>query len=447
MSSGAVTRNEACTYAASLLTVTLLLALVPVGETAAQWAAGPGETVRNSFGYPHQAGTAVCRGACGRDCPSSCDREIRYECAPGDRLLRVQTMSCGTHPACREHDDCLDRCASEHAEGYDCQAECHAEVMSLWPIEQAASWAAGGGPFEGEPILFEYTKDQPGGPEAFYRCPEQAQLQCSEGQAVCLAGGASVAPVFAGYEGSGAGSMRVANFQSGTVCTRGGKPTSVCQGAVDIEVTGEDRCAQADGDRPCTWYGFEFDYRGAVPGEPLYCSSSGIKGDFLGGIVTGALKSADADNAINDEFGELLGGVQKELNKGKSLDQALSGITITTADGQTLGGKRPVEAFASPGVPGEVAVNTPSGHLLVPMFELQGEQPSGSSVEHHIRCLQAGRPVIETTFRLSFTGGGDTGSNAEGVISGSCDCACANRGKVDELCEFFCEEEFSSCPG
>lgn len=399
MSSAAGTRPEMRARFEGLLIVCLLLVLFPQ-ESSAQWAAGPGETVRNVFGPQKNQDAPACRGACGMDCPSSCDQELRFECAGGGRLLRVQTMSCGTHPACREHDDCLDRCTQEQAAGFDCSTQCNTDVMSLWPVEQAASWAAGGGPFEGEPILFEYTVDRPGGPEAYYRCPPGAVQQCGDPKTVCQLDGVAVDPVFASYAGSGAGSLRVAGFRSGNVCTEGGEPDSVCQDAVDIRVTGSDQCAQPDGPRACTWYGFEFDYRNAVPGEPLYCQSSGADGDFLGGIVTGVLKSASADP--NTEFGSFLGGLQKELGSGKSLDQVFAGITMTTADGQVLGGSAPAEAFPSPGVPGEVAVDSSSGHLLVPMFELYGAKPPGSSVEHHVRCSQGGRPVIETVFRLHF---------------------------------------------
>jgi hypothetical protein len=385
---------------AGVVAVGLALVAFYPEEASAQWAAGPGETVRNSFGPMKNQSAPACRGACGLDCPSSCEREVRFECAGGGRLLRVQTMSCGTHPVCREHDDCLDRCSQEHAAGYDCATECHTKVMSLWPIEQAASWAAGGGPFDGEPIQFEYTMDRPGGAEAFYRCPQGSVQQCGDAGAVCQIDGTAVEPIFASYAGSGAGSLRVADFRSGSVCTEGGKPTSVCQGVVDIRVTGNDQCAQPGGPRACTWYGFEFDYRNAIPGEPLFCQSSGAEGDFLGGVVTGALKSVNADT--NSEFGKLLGGLQQELNSGKSLDQVFSSITMVTEDGQVLGGSAPADAFASPGVPGELAVNSPSGHMLVPIFELYGAKSPGSSVEHHVRCSQGGRPVIETLFRLHF---------------------------------------------
>ena len=47
----------------------------------------------------------------------------------------------------------------------------------------------------------------------------------------------------------------------------------------------------------------------------------------------------------------------------------------------------------------------------------------------------------------SGTAGSPAGSNgAAGSMGGDCDCDCANKGKVDELCEFFCEEDFAKCP-
>lgn len=37
-------------------------------------------------------------------------------------------------------------------------------------------------------------------------------------------------------------------------------------------------------------------------------------------------------------------------------------------------------------------------------------------------------------------------SSAGAIMGGDCDCDCAYKGKVDDLCEFFCEEEFAACP-
>jgi len=39
-----------------------------------------------------------------------------------------------------------------------------------------------------------------------------------------------------------------------------------------------------------------------------------------------------------------------------------------------------------------------------------------------------------------------SGNSSGGTIGGGCDCDYANRGKLEEFCEFFCEEEFAVCP-
>lgn len=388
-----------------ILTVLLGIALLPM-QASAQWAAEPGDTVRNGFGPVSNLRPSVCRGACGMDCPSSCEQGVQFECAGGGKLLRIRSYSCGTHQGCREHDDCLDRCVQEHAPGYDCAAECHAQAVSDWGLERAGPWAAGAGPYEGDPISFEYTRDTPDGPDAFYRCPRGAQLQCAQGLGRCLAGEQSVEPVFDTFAGGATGAVTVTGFRSGRVCVEGGQPSSVCQPSVDIQVTGEESCAQAGGEQPCTWYGFELDYRNADPVEPLICQTSAADGDFLGGVMAKVIESAPPRDKSEpeSELGKLFGHFQKELNSGKSLDQVFSGISITTADGKTLGGA-PADTFPAPGVPGEVALSGPSGHLLVPIFELQNASPPGSTVEHQVRCLQSGQPVIETTFRLHFSGG------------------------------------------
>jgi len=384
-----------------------LASLVASGPSAAQWAASAGDTVRDEFGPLKGLSAPVCRGACGMDCPDSCDADVRFECAGNDTLLRVKTYRCGTHQGCRDHDDCLDRCVQQHGAGYDCEAECHAEAVGIWGLEMATSWAMGGPPHDGDPILFEYTKDSPTGPVATYVCPEGADLQCSSGEGRCRESGQFVEPVFSTF--AGATAVQVSGFRSGRVCTYGGQPTGVCQPTVEIQVAGKDRCLQPGGERPCTWYGFEMDYRNANPAEPLICQSTGDgEGDFLGDLLGSAIKSAppaeESDNEGMNELGRLFGAIQQELQSGKSMDQAFSGITITTADGQVLGGPSPEDSFPQAGVPTEVRLPGASGHLLVPMFELADSSPQGTRLERRVRCLQGGQPVIETTFRLNFAG-------------------------------------------
>jgi len=383
------------------LTAVLILITGYPQEAVAQWAASPGETVRNAFGPVKNDKASVCRGACGMDCPSSCEQESYFECSGAGTLTRVKTYRCGTHQGCRDHDDCLDRCTQEHDSGFDCQTECNAEAVEAWGVEMTGSWALGGGPYDNEPIIFEYSTDKPSGPEAIYSCPKGSRQQCSAGPDGCMAGGDSVDPVFATFAG-GPDPVWVSGFRSGSVCLEQGQPSSVCQTAVDIQVTGEDSCVQSTGNQPCTWFGFEMDYRNANPMEPLICQSSANEEDFLGGIVSQVIEAAPESSGSNSDLGNFLGQIQNELNSGKSLDQVFSGITITTEDGQTLGGPTATESFQQPGVPVEVALSGTSGHLLVPMFELQNAKPPGTVLEHQVRCLQQGQPVIETTFRLHF---------------------------------------------
>ena len=42
-------------------------------------------------------------------------------------------------------------------------------------------------------------------------------------------------------------------------------------------------------------------------------------------------------------------------------------------------------------------------------------------------------------------GAGSSGSAGGGMLDGDCSCECANRLSADDLCEFFCEEEFAAC--
>jgi len=384
-----------------LTAVVFTLAVFLSLDSAAQWSASPGETVRNAFGPSKNQNASVCRGACGMGCPSSCDQEEAFLCAGAGALIRVQTYSCGTHQGCRQHDDCLDRCSQQHGEGYDCQAECHAEAVEDWGVENTTSWAVGGGPFDGDPIIFEYTSEAPDGPEAVYRCPEGARQECTAERDGCRAGGKPVEPVFDSFAG-GAASVRVTGFRSGRVCTTGGQPSSVCEVTADIKVIGQDYCTQPGGKKGCTWYGFELDFANANPAEPLICRTSAAEEDFLGGVVSKVIKSSSVDEGT--EMGQFLGQLQKELNSGKSMDEVFSGISITTEDGTVLGGEEPSDVFPKAGVPTEVAFNGASGHLFVPMFELRGASPPGSSVEHMVRCSQNGTPIIETRFRLHFGG-------------------------------------------
>jgi len=375
----------------------LLLTLMLFGSVAAhgQWAAGAGETVRDAFGPAKANGATVCRGACGSGCPSTCSTSEVYECLDGLQLRRVRTYACGTHAGCREHDDCLDRCQQQRAAGFDCQASCHSEAIQRYGLEVATSWASGGGPYDGEPITFEYTIDAPGEPQPAFRCPEGAMRECSGSRGVCRAGNGTVEPVFDAYQGTGG--MRISSFRSGLLCGDG-----VCGQAVDIQVTGEDSCAGEN----CTRYGVEFDYDNADPSAPLDCSTStsGSDDDFIGGLIKKGFDSApelDGDTFEgNSGLGELLGMFQKVVQSADSPEDVKFSIAPLGPDGKPIESQRvgtqPTEGPAP--VPDTVDLPSASGHLLVPMYEVANG--TGETKTKQVRCSHKGEPVFEATFRL-----------------------------------------------
>jgi len=186
------------------------LALLPAA-LGAQWSAQPGETVRNEFGPDLGVGAAGCRGACGPDCPSTCQVWKRWECVDRTTYRLVHVYDCGTHRGCREHDDCLDRCAERYPGGGrapqgageivehlgdwrpidrnffvgECSYGCHEVAVEEFGLANTVSWKNGNGPFDGR-IRFEYTKDSPDGKESIFRCPKGTELVCTDASVQCV---------------------------------------------------------------------------------------------------------------------------------------------------------------------------------------------------------------------------------------------------------------------
>jgi hypothetical protein len=379
-----------------------LLLLIPT-TSAAQWASSPGQTVRDAFGPATGGGARVCRGACGVGCPSACAERTIFECIEGEKLQRVRSFTCGTHQGCRDHDDCLDRCSQRHGAGFDCDAECHREAVEEYGLELAVSWAAAGGPFDGEPITFEYTRDSPDAPAPAFRCPSGSTLECTDDKGRCAADGKEVQPVFDSYPSAGPGAMKISSFKSGRLCGQ-----SVCSPAIDIDVTGEDSCNRNGENVACTRYGVEFDYRGADPSSPLECSTStsGSDDDFIGGLIKRGFDSAPTLGADtfegNQGLGELLGIMQKVVASAESPEDVRISMAPLGPDGKPIEEQRVGNTSGSgpPRVPKTVPLTSASGHLVVPMYELASDQPTGSVTEREVRCSHGGVPVFETTFRL-----------------------------------------------
>jgi hypothetical protein len=259
--------------------------------------------------------------------------------------------------------------------------------------------AVGGGPFDSDRITFEYTRDAPGAPEALFRCPAGSRLSTASGARCLTSAGREMTPVFDAYAG-GTGGIAVSGFRSGRLCREADGTSRVCEQAVDVPITGDAQCPQTGGAKPCTWYGFEFDYTNANPAVPLACAAYGATDDFLGQLVGGALTTIPADQST--ELGAVLGKIQGELAQGRSLTDILSGVKVRPA-GQPA---PPVDAppLPAPGVPSSVDLPSASGHLLVSMYELSDGAAPGSVLVREVRCRHNGAPVVETSFRLHFAG-------------------------------------------
>lgn len=387
------------------LTMTGLLGLLPA-LVAAQWSAQPGERVRNAFGPGRGDAGSVCRGACGLDCPSTCEKRIAYECAGADRLVRVTSYECGTHPGCREHDDCLDRCAQRG--GIECQAQCHAEAVQKFGVERATSWASGGGPYDGPPTTFEYTRDSAKALEPSFACPDGSRRVCSGSSGTCLrADGSAMEPVFDSYPAAGPDAMRISGLRIGLLCG-----DRVCGQAAEIEVTGSDSCAGTGGPVDCTRYGMEFDFRNADPAAPLECSSkrSGGERDFVGDLIkrtADALPQQEGGAAqAGSGMSQLLGMFQKVVASADSPEEVEVSFTPFGPDGEPIESQR---VGSQPGsapraVPRAVDLDAPAGRLFLPLHELARRSGEARVEEREIRCTHKGAPVLETTVRLRFPG-------------------------------------------
>ncbi len=382
------------------LFVTLFLFFIGVAAPLyASGSADPGETVRNAFGPQGGGKPNTCRGACGGGCPKSCDRTVAWECADSGRLRRVQVFDCGTHTGCRVHDDCLDDCLDSGGDVGSCSSQCDSQIIEQFGFESAGSWLTGGGPYDGR-TRFEYTRDAPGAPEPAFRCPDGATRRCSD-QAVCVAAGEPVEPVFDSYPDAGAGAMRIADFKAGPACG-----DRVCRQDATIEISGSDSCPGGD----CTRFGMEFDYENADPAEPLLCSSSTAGGgsDFVGDLLKQSADAMESRGTAPDPNSEngmeaLLGVFSKVLTSADSPEDVNVSFTPLDADGNPIEsqrvGSQPKDGL--PPIPNRVELETSRGHLFVPMYQLASGMKRGQIKERRVRCTHRDLPVLDTTFRLS----------------------------------------------
>jgi hypothetical protein len=116
---------------------------------------------------PELACTDTCHGGCGPNC-TYCPKTYNSSCLQDQYgqntgyQQTVETDSCGTHTACRLHDDCLLACANNSgtcnwSPTTACALTCHAEVVAIWGWFFAGLWAVGLGPTDGT-LVFNYPQ-------------------------------------------------------------------------------------------------------------------------------------------------------------------------------------------------------------------------------------------------------------------------------------------------
>lgn len=71
--------------------------------------------------------------------------------------------------------------------------------------------------------------------------------------------------------------VEISNFRSGLACTETRLSHNsdgwICQPTEDVLVTDQGVCIFNGAKKPCTWIGFEFDYKGASNNTTLHCTS------------------------------------------------------------------------------------------------------------------------------------------------------------------------------
>lgn len=168
---------------------------VPEGAHPRDPSNQPGEA------YPQQdlRSESLCRGACGANCPDTCNNNITHcVCITNEAgkhyTCRYPALECPTHQGCREHDECYDRCVEEGETemcprttlaGYvagtverdevdNCHCLCDFDCIDQHGWNTCLQWADGEGPTDGQRVFFTGDPDRTG---PLSECPRACEEQ------------------------------------------------------------------------------------------------------------------------------------------------------------------------------------------------------------------------------------------------------------------------------
>ncbi|TDR20701.1 hypothetical protein [Marinicella litoralis] len=92
----------------------------------------------------------------------------------------------------------------------------------------------------------------------------------------------------------GISAFEIENFKSGSACTDNQTFGWICHNSKDIYVTGQSKCKWNGESKPCTWYGFEFDYSDNKNGTTIECTYQQSYSGSMGNPSEVTIKDADS---------------------------------------------------------------------------------------------------------------------------------------------------------
>jgi len=133
----------------------------------------------------------------------------------------------------------------------------------------------------------------------------------------------------------------ISNFKSGLICSDGKEFIGVCHITEDIYITGQSTCVWNRESKPCTWYGFSFDYKKAKPGTEILCKfklSQNIANGNPDEIISKSTNSGEYKIKLEAESGHffnpqyfLFNGYYKKLS-----DSAITTETVCSIEGKQV---------------------------------------------------------------------------------------------------------------
>jgi hypothetical protein len=133
--------------------------------------------------------------------------------------------------------------------------------------------------------------------------------------------------------------LEVRNFKSGPACTDNESFGWICHNTKDIYITGQGSCTWNGETKPCSWYGFEFDYSGNKEEVSIQCSyvmsESGSEGN-PNEVIREKSNSGSYEIKLTKENGHFYNPQYTLLSSQVKEKALVKSDTICTVNGSTV---------------------------------------------------------------------------------------------------------------